>query len=262
MDLQINNKVYIVTGGAKGIGGAISRAIAAEGGIPIIVDLDGEAAQALAEELGQAHAIAKKLGSPDSCASVVEESLKLYGRIDGLVNNVGVNDGVGLENGSPERWHASLEKSLHHVYYLAHYALPALKETKGSIVNISSKTAVTGQGGTSGYIAAKGAILALTREWAVELRKYGIRSNAVVPAEVMTPMYEEWVSAFEDPVAKLKEIADKIPFGQRLTRPEEIADMAVFLLSARASHITGQHLFVDGGYVHLDRSINSVEERQ
>ena len=86
---------------------------------------------------------------------------------------------------------------------MAHYALPALKQTRGAIVNIASKTAVTGQGGTSGYASAKGAILALTREWAVELLPYEIRINAVVPAEVMTPLYQNWVSDFSRSRGKL-----------------------------------------------------------
>jgi len=115
--------------------------------------------------------------------------------------------------------------------------------------------ALTGQGGTSGYAAAKGAILALTREWAAELLPYGVRVNAVVPAEVMTPLYRQWLDTFPHPEEKLAAIRSKIPLGNRMTEPEEIAAMTVFLLSDKAAHITGQHLFVDGGYVHLDRAL-------
>jgi L-fucose dehydrogenase len=138
---------------------------------------------------------------------------------------------------------------------MAHFCLPHLKTTRGAIVNISSKTALTGQGNTSGYCAAKGAQLALTREWAASLLEDGIRVNAVLPAEVMTPLYRSWLDTFDDPQAKLANIVQKIPLGRRMTRAEEIADMAVFLLSDRASHITGQWLVVDGGYVHLDRAL-------
>jgi L-fucose dehydrogenase len=122
-------------------------------------------------------------------------------------------------------------------------------------VNIASKTAVTGQGGTSGYASSKGAVLALTREWAVELLEYGIRVNAIVPAEVMTPLYRQWLDTFPDPEAKRQSILSKIPLEKRMTTPDEIAAMVLFLISSRASHITGQHLFVDGGYVHLDRAL-------
>jgi L-fucose dehydrogenase len=130
-----------------------------------------------------------------------------------------------------------------------------LKESRGSIVNIGSKTALTGQGGTSGYTASKGAILALTREWAVELLDYGIRVNSVVPAEVMTPLYQQWLDTFPDPETKLKTIVSKIPLGKRMTTTDEIAAMVVFLISGRARHTTGQHILVDGGYVHLDRAL-------
>jgi len=138
---------------------------------------------------------------------------------------------------------------------MAHYALPHLKRSRGSIVNIGSKTALTGQGGTSGYASAKGAILALTREWAAELLEDGIRVNAIVPAEVMTPLYRKWLDTFPNPEEKLKTILSKIPLEKRMTTPDEIAAMVTFLISDQASHITGQHLFVDGGYVHLDRAL-------
>ncbi len=172
-----------------------------------------------------------------------------------MVNNAGVNDRVGLEHGSPEQFGASLGRNLLHYYGMAHYALPHLKHSRGSIVNIGSKTALTGQGGTSGYASSKGAILALTREWAVELLEFGIRVNAVVPAEVMTPLYQQWLGTFPDPEEKLKIIVSKIPLGKRMTTADEIAAMVVFLISAKTGHITGQHLFVDGGYVHLDRAL-------
>ena len=122
-------------------------------------------------------------------------------------------------------------------------------------MNISSKTAVTGQGGTSGYTASKGAQLALTREWAVELLPYGIRVNAIVPAEVMTPQYGKWITTFPNPEEKLRNITSKIPLGKRMTEAAEIASTAVFLLSDKSAHTTGQHLYVDGGYVHLDRAL-------
>jgi L-fucose dehydrogenase len=166
-----------------------------------------------------------------------------------------VNDGVGLEKGSPDQFVASLQRNLLHYYNMVYYSLPSLKRTQGTIVNIGSKTAVTGQGGTSGYVASKGAILALTREWAVELLPYGIRVNAVVPAEVMTPLYQQWLSKFSNPEEKLKTIVARIPLGKRMTTSEEIAAMVVFLISSKTSHITGQHLYVDGGYVHLDRAL-------
>lgn len=259
MDLGLKKKVILVTGGAKGIGAAIVRACGGEGAIPVIVDRDAEAAGQLQLALRansiESESIVAELSAPNACAGTVEQTLQKFGRLDALVNNAGINDGIGLEHGTPERFVASLERNLIHFYAMAHHALPALKAARGSIVNISSKTAVTGQGGTSGYVAAKGAILGLTREWAVELLQYGVRVNAVVPAEVMTPLYQQWLSSFPDPQEKLKQVVSRIPLGKRMTTAEEIAAMVLFLISGQASHITGQHMFVDGGYVHLDRAI-------
>jgi L-fucose dehydrogenase len=171
-----------------------------------------------------------------------------------LVNNAGLNDKVGLENGSPREFVQSLGRNLVHYYCMAHYALPYLKEAKGCILNVSSKTAVTGQGGTSGYASSKGGVMALTREWAVELLPYGIRVNTIIPSEVITPAYRAWLDTFPNPEEKKSGIVAKIPLGKRMTQPEEIASTAVFLLSDKSSHTTGQHIFVDGGYVHLDRA--------
>jgi len=259
MDLQLNKKVILVTGGAMGIGAAIVRAAAAEGAMPVIVDRCAEPAHALAAELN-AHAIVADLVQPENCRRAVAETMEKFGAIDAVVNNAGVNDRVGLEQGSPAQYVASLERNLFHYYNIAHYALDCLKKSQGAIVNIASKTAVTGQGDTSGYASSKGAILALTREWAVELLPYNIRVNAVVPAEVMTQLYRNWLQAFPDPETKLAEIVSKIPLGRRMTTAEEIAAMVLFLLSPQAGHITGQHLFVDGGYVHLDRALLSKKE--
>jgi L-fucose dehydrogenase len=259
MDLQLNGKVILVTGGAKGIGAAIVRACGSEGAIPVIADRDGDAGKLLQTELHKAgmasEFVEAELTTPTACAASVEFAVSKLGRLDALVNNAGVNDGIGLEHGNPEQFVQSLQRNLIHYYAVAHYALPALKKARGSIVNISSKTAVTGQGGTSGYVASKGAILGLTREWAAELLSYGIRVNAVIPAEVMTPLYQQWLAKHPHPQEKLERIVSKIPLGQRMTTAEEIAATVVFLLSEKSAHTTGQHLFVDGGYVHLDRAL-------
>lgn len=259
MNLQLRDKVVVITGGAKGIGAATARAFAEEGAIPVIVDRDAQAGEGLRTELGRNNArtsvICCDLTAAGSCSQAIEQVRRELGQIDALINNAGINDRVGLEHGGPEHYVESLQRNLLHYYNMAHYALPHLKRSRGCIVNISSKTAITGQGGTSGYASSKGAILALTREWAVELLPYGIRVNAVVPAEVMTPLYRQWLDTFPEPEEKLKTIISKIPLGKRMTQAEEIAAMVVFLASSKADHITGQHLFVDGGYVHLDRAL-------
>lgn len=259
MDLKLKDKVIVITGGAEGIGGAISEVCVREDAIPVIVNADSPAVQKFAQKL-KAQGVRFELlpiylDNPEACKAAVDETLRRRGRIDALVNNAGVNDKVGLEAGNPEEFLASVKRNLWHYYSMAHYALPALKESRGCIVNIASKNAITGQGGTSGYAASKGGELALTREWAVELLPYGIRVNAIVPSEVNTPQYQRWIASFPNSEEKLRSIASNIPMGQRLTEPTEIASMAVFLISPLSSHTTGQHIFVDGGYVHLDRSL-------
>lgn len=259
MDLQLKDKVFIVTGGSKGIGAAISKTIAAEQGCVVIAGRGEQDNQAILDELknagGKAAAIAVELATPEACKKVIDFALEQYGKLDGIVNNAGFNDGVGLANGSPEQFMQSLQKNVSHYYNLVHYALPALKQSKGSVINIGSKVATTGQGNTSGYAASKGAVNALTREWAVELLPHSIRVNAVIPAEVWTPAYDTWIKTLPNAAEKLQSIVAKIPFGNRFTTAEEIADMVVFLLSERSSHTTGQIIYVDGGYTHLDRAL-------
>ena len=260
MNLQISDKIIIVTGGAKGIGEAICKVLAAEGAVPVIIgrnETDNLKTVAAIQASGtKASQVVAELSNPDDCEAAVKKVMEKYGRIDGLVNNAGVNDGVGLENGSYQKFMDSLHKNLVHYYLMAQYALPELIKSKGSIVNIGSKTAETGQGGTSAYAAANGGRNALTREWAVELLKYGIRVNAVIVAECYTPLYESWINTLPDPQKKLEEIQTKIPLENRMTTAEEIANMVAFLLSEKSSHTTGQLIHVDGGYVHLDRAIN------
>lgn len=256
MDLLLTGKVIIVTGGAKGIGEGIVEVLAREGAIPVIVGRSEEDNRKALDKIGgKGLQVVAELTRPEDCQRAVETVLATYKRIDGLVNNAGVNDGVGLERGSYEAFIASLHKNLVHYYLMAHHALPALKASRGAIVNISSKTADTGQGNTSAYAASNGGRNALTREWAVELLPYGIRVNAIVVAECYTPLYDAWVKTLPDPEGTLKRITERIPLGKRMTTAEEIANTAVFLLSERSSHTTGQLLYVDGGYVHLDRAL-------
>lgn len=259
MDLGIKDKVYLITGGAKGIGRAICHTLVQEGAIPAIIDKDDGAGEKITNEIKEAGGtsifLKVDLTEFDQCMDAVNLTVQKLGRIDGLINNAGINDNVGLELGNPEAFESSLQKNLLHYYNMAYLCLPYLKKTKGVILNTSSKTAITGQGGTSGYVCAKAGILGLTRDWAAELLKYSIRVNAMVPAEVWTPLYEWWVGTFPDPQAKKDLIASKIPFERRFTQPQEIADTVVFLLSERSSHVTGQYVFVDGGYTHLDRAL-------
>lgn len=263
MNLHLEGKVIIVTGGFKGIGRAISLQLAREGVIPVVLNRKNEVAEEYEKELAE---ITDKyaiyyidLNNTDEIAPIVEDVVKKFGHIDGIVNNAGRNDNLSLEETSWQDFEKSIHSNLTHYYELVHQSVEYLKESKGAIINITSKTALTGQGKTSAYAAAKGAILGLTREWAAALAKDEVRVNAIVVSEAWTPLYANWIKTFGDEKAqeeRLKLITDKIPLEKRMTKPEEIADTAAFLLSDRASHTTGQWVFVDGGYVHLDRALS------
>ena len=253
MDLQLKNKRILVSGGAKGIGAAIVRSFAAEGAIPVILGRNPDEAQELIEEIKCGYSFHVELTDLGQIQSAVDQVHDQVGEVDILINNAGVNDGAALDD-SPENFVASLKKNLIHPFALAHHLLSDLKNTRGNIVNIGSKVADTGQGGTSGYAASKGGMNALTREWLIDLSKFGIRVNCVVPAEVMTPLYAKWLAKSPDPAKAEDRIKSTIPLGNRFTEAHEIADLVVFLASERSSHTTGQVMYSDGGYTHLDRA--------
>ncbi|HEY6447163.1 MAG TPA: SDR family oxidoreductase [Acidobacteriaceae bacterium] len=260
MDLGLKDSVIVVTGGGAGIGAGITRACLDEGATVVVVSRASDNVKkflaAMRDAGRKCDFVEAHLADTAQCERAIEYVRSQYGSLLGLVNNAGANDGVGLASGSPDRFVESLKQNLVHYYAMAHYALPMLKETRGSIVNISSKVALTGQGGTSAYAAAKGAQLALTREWAAELAPFNVRANAVLPAEVMTPLYERWISTRDNPQQALDEIRRRIPLGHRMTEASEIAAMTVFLLSpTHSAHTTGQLIVVDGGYTHLDRAL-------
>ncbi|MCB1077490.1 MAG: SDR family NAD(P)-dependent oxidoreductase, partial [Verrucomicrobiae bacterium] len=194
MDLELKNKVILVTGGASGIGEAVVRTLAIEGAIPVILDRKPrEQCEALLSELDVQHVDGAYLRVDLTDESQVSEAIRAillrFETIDGLVNNAGVNDGAGLAS-TPAQFRESLERNLVQCFTVTHFAVPYLKENAPSaIVNIGSKVAFTGQGGTSGYAAAKGGMASLTREWALDLAGSGVRVNAVIAAEVWTPMY-------------------------------------------------------------------------
>ncbi len=262
MEFGLANKIVVVTGGASGIGAAIVEVLVAQKAIPVVLDKTGPNPGTLERLRAQSPGtdwITVDLTSDDQCRTAVSEMLKRHGKINALVNNAGINDAVGLDAG-PSEFRKSLDRNLVHFYTMAHLCVPEIKRQSGSIVNVSSKVALTGQGGTSAYAAAKGGVLGMTREWAAELAQDGVRVNAVVPGETMTPMYQGWLAGFDNPDEKLAAIVKNIPLSNRMTKACEVATSVVFLLSDWAGHITGQSLVVDGGYSHLDRALTNTQD--
>lgn len=260
MDLDLKDKIVVVTGaaGLKGsIGETIVQALADEGAIPVLVDRNDRGityAKELQERGIDTVFIKTDLSDPTQIEAAAKAIGEKYGRIDALINNIGINDGAGLE-ASIEDFMKSLQVNLVSFFAMTKYCLPYIKKAKGNILNIGSKVALTGQGRTSGYAASKGGVLALTREWAVDLINDGIRSNAIIIAESWTPSYDTWIKTLDDGEEKLKSITKKIPLENRMTTPQEIADTCLFTISEKSSHTTGQFITIDGGYVHLDRAM-------
>lgn len=262
MDLNLNDKIVVVTGAAGmegSIGETIVRQLAKEGAIPAIIDRNARGfdyEKKLRAKGIDAIFCQTDVTRPEQIQHAVETIAKKYNRIDVVINNVGINDGAGLDASYAE-FMQSIKLNLASYFLVVKYALPYLKKSKGNILNIGSKVALTGQGGTSGYAAAKGGVLGLTREWAVDLVPFGIRANAIIIAESWTPAYDNWIKTLENGGEKLKSIVKNIPLENRMTTPLEIANTCLFTISEKSSHTTGQFIFVDGGYVHLDRSLLS-----
>ncbi|MDO6470423.1 SDR family oxidoreductase [Maribacter sp. 1_MG-2023] len=260
MDLKLKDKVVVVTGaaGLKGsIGETIVQHLAAEGAIPVIVCRNDRGIgyeKELREKGIDALFVKTDLSDHVQIEKAVRKIEEKYGEIHALINNVGVNDGAGLD-ASIDDFMYSLKLNMVSYFAMTKYCLPMLKKSKGNILNIGSKVALTGQGGTSGYAASKGGVFGLTREWAVDLIQFGIRSNAIVIAESWTPAYDAWIKTLDNGEEKLEAIVKKIPLENRMTMPAEIADQCLFTISEKSSHTTGQFITVDGGYVHLDRSL-------
>ncbi len=260
MDLGLKGKVVVISG-AAGIEGSIGETIlqklADEGAIPAVIDRNARGfayVKTLQERGIDAIFCQTDVTQPDQIEDAVDTIAEKYGRIDVVINNVGVNDGAGLDS-SYEEFLNSLKLNMISYFLVVKHALPFLKKSQGNILNIGSKVALTGQGGTSGYAASKGGVLGLTREWAVDLIKDKIRVNAIIIAESWTPAYDNWIKTLDNGEEKLKSIVKKIPLENRMTTPEEIANTCLFTVSNKSSHTTGQFIFCDGGYVHLDRSL-------
>ncbi|MEZ6067816.1 MAG: glucose 1-dehydrogenase [Planctomycetaceae bacterium] len=250
--MRFQDRTVIVTGGAKGIGAGCVRVFAAEGANVGLLDIDAVASRSLAEELSRDHsrqvlAIPCDVSAPADLHEAIEAVARSFGRIDCLINNAGAHppamtiDDTRLED----------VESLFRLNFLATYAgckfaVPHLRVTRGTIVNISSMTAVLGQDRSSAYAATKGAQLSLTKALAVELGPQGIRVNAVLPSNVETPLMREWAATLADPESALRRVAELQVFG-RMASPEEIGRVCLFLATEDSSFVTGQGIEVEGG---------------
>lgn len=250
--MRYDRKVVIVTGGSKGIGAGCVRVFAREGGSVAILDIDLAAGHALAEELnsrrpGSAVVIPCDVRHPEQIHTAIEETVQHFGRLDCLINNAGVHPpATSLEDTRIEDLECLLRMNFVSTFAAAKFALPHLRRTTGTIINMSSMTAVLGQHQSAAYASTKGAQLSFTKALAVELGREGIRVNAVLPSNVDTPLMRDWAASLPDPASALKRVAELQVLG-RMADPEEIGRVCLFLATEDSSFVTGQGIEVEGG---------------
>jgi len=244
--MRFENKVVLITGGTRGIGFATAQLFAREGARVVIVGRVPDKTSEAAREV-QGRGEAGDVSVAADCERIVTRTLSLHGRLDVLINCAGVIfRNRTVEQTSEEEWDATFDVNVKGTFLMSKYALPALRETKGCIVNVSSYVGLVGFAGTSAYAASKAAILNLTRSMALDHAREGMRVNAVCPGSVDTDMIHSAWQQFGDVEQAQKLWAEKHPLG-RIASPEEVARAIMFLASKEASFITGAALPVDGG---------------
>ncbi|MEQ6249377.1 SDR family oxidoreductase [Sulfitobacter sp. HNIBRBA3233] len=239
----MEQKVALVTGAARGIGFATAKLFLEEGWLVAALDRDGDALGPAVDELGQgASALVHDVSSPDQAQAAVAAAIEKFGRIDALVNNAGVADFGPIEETTFDRWRTVMATNLDGVFLMSQAAIPALKKTRGALLNIASISGLRASTLRVAYGTSKAAVIHLTKQQAAELGEYGIRANCVCPGPVRTKLAmavhtQDIIDAYHD----------AIPLN-RYGSEREIAEVIVFLCSDKASYVTGQVVASDGGF--------------
>jgi len=238
----------IVTGAGAGIGRAIALRFAAEGARVMVADLDADAAEAVARDLGPpAFSHEVDVSSEDSAAAMIARASEEWGGLDVLVNNAGIGIAATTPDTDAADWRRVLDVCLTGTFFSMKHAIPVIRDSGGgAIINMSSVAALVGVSDRAAYCAAKGGILALTRAAAIDHVSEGVRVNCIAPGTVDTPWVQRITSGYDDPGAARSAMEERQPHG-RLVSPEEIAAMAAYLASDEAASVIGAAMVVDGG---------------
>lgn len=246
----MSDRVVLVTGAAGGVGGAVAELLASLGARLVLTDIDGEALRGRAESLGALAEVAD-LRDADAPQRVLRHTLEVHGRLDGVANCAGVWVEGASEEATEADWQRCIDVNLKAVFFLCSRAIPALKESRGAIVNVSSDAGVVGDAGAAIYCASKGGVGLLTRALARELAPHGVRVNALCPSDIQSPMLEFQARRYggDDQEAYLRRLLAHYPQGEhaRFLTPLEVAQHVVWLLSPACAGVTGAQVMLDFG---------------
>lgn len=249
--MKLNGKVMIVTGAAKGIGLGCATVCAQHGAAVVLADIDeavGRHATQLLSDQGH-RTLFQVCDVTDETAiqALITQTIETFGQLDCLINNAGWHPpAMEIDDTGVEDFERLLRLNLTSAFMAIKYAVPHLRKTRGSIINMSSEVGLIGQGQAAGYVSTKAGLIGLTKALAIDLAPRGVRVNAVCPAGVLTPLLEQWAATQYDPTAAIKMVETWHLLG-RMARPEEIGQTCAFLASDEASFITGQAICPDGG---------------
>ena len=250
--MRFKDRVVVVTGGSKGIGAGCARVFCQEGGLVAVLSRGAEAGEGLVRQLttagpGRAIYISCDVSRHEQIKAAIDRTIDEFGRLDCMINNAGWHPpATSIDDTSVEELEGLLRLNYISTFAGCKYAVPHLRKTTGTIINMASMVGILGQDMAAGYCGTKAAQIGLTKALAVELGPEGIRVNAILPGNIDTPLMREWAATLDDPDSALKRVSEMQVFG-RMGTADEMGRLALFLATDDSSFITGQAIQAEGG---------------